>query len=173
MKKWLFIPIIVILVIAWFLISPIFIDKELNEASPLDSLTEDKKTELQLKVEEMKDEIVELEETMPFTSEIILKGDFNPSAHEVSGQALVIDAEKGKVLRFENFETINGPDLFIYLSSSLDNEDFIDLGKIKATKGNVNYELPEDINLEKYNKVLIWCVPFRVLFSYAELEEKN
>jgi len=45
----------------------------------------------------------------------------------------------------------------------------IDLGEIKATKGNVNYDIPEGTDLEKYNKVLVWCVPFRVLFSYSDL----
>jgi hypothetical protein len=46
--------------------------------------------------------------------------------------------------------------------------DYIDLGKIKATKGNVNYGIPSDVDLEKYDTVLVWCVPFEVLFSYAE-----
>jgi hypothetical protein len=73
-------------------------------------------------------------------------------------------------LRFENFETINGPKLHIYLASDLSADDYIDLGEIKATKGNVNYEIPDGTDLEKYNKVLVWCRPFKVLFSYSELE---
>ena len=83
---------------------------------------------------------------------------------------MIIDTPEGKVLRFEDFETVNGPDLFIYLSSDLNNNDFVNLGEIKATKGNVNYLLPKDIDLKKYNKVLVWCRAFRVLFSYAELK---
>ena len=74
-----------------------------------------------------------------------------------------------RILRFEDFETINGPELHIYLSSELGDERFIDLGKIKATKGNVNYDIPAGIDTSKYNKVLVWCKPFSVLFSYAEL----
>lgn len=104
------------------------------------------------------------------TARNIMEGNFIPGAHEVSGKAVVIENENKKILRFENFETINGPDLFIYLSSDLDNKEFIDLGKIKATKGNVNYQLPENVDLEKYNKVLVWCRAFRILFSYAELK---
>ena len=67
------------------------------------------------------------------------------------------------------YETINGPNLHIYLSADLEANDYIDLGKIKATKGNVNYMVDHSIDTEKYNKVLVWCVPFQVLFSYAEL----
>ena len=147
MKKvyWAVIALIFILPIAYYLISPLFIDIELNEASPLGTQAET-------------------------TSKTMLTGDFIPSAHEVSGKALILDAPEGKVLRFEDFETVNGPDLFIYLSSDLTNDDFIDLGEIKATKGNVNYILPENIDLEKYNKVLVWCRAFRVLFSYAKLK---
>ena len=147
MKKvyWAIIALIFILPVAYYLISPLFIDIELNEASPLGTQAET-------------------------ISKTMLTGYFIPSAHEVSGKALILDAPEGKVLRFEDFETVNGPDLFIYLSSDLTNDDFIDLGEIKATKGNVNYILPENIDLEKYNKVLVWCRAFRVLFSYTELK---
>jgi len=129
---------LIILPIAWYLLSPLFIDIELNESIPVASVS-------------------------------MLQGNFISSAHEVSGKALVLQTQEGKILRFEEFSTVNGPDLFIYLSSDLTNNDFINLGEIKATKGSVNYPLSEDINLTKYNKVLIWCRAFRVLFSYAEL----
>ena len=151
MKKiyWAVIALVIILPIAWYLLSPLFISIELNEDSPMESTENTAALEL---------------------PKALLEGNFVESAHEVSGKAIVIDTSNGKVLRFEDFETVNGPDLFIYLSSDLDNNDFIDLGKIKATKGNVNYQLPENVDLEKYNKVLIWCRAFRVLFSYAELK---
>ena len=68
-----------------------------------------------------------------------------------------------------SFETDNGPRLHIYLSAGLGDDDFIDLGPIRATKGNANYEVPAGVDIEKYRNVLVWCVPFGVLFSYAEL----
>jgi len=64
---------------------------------------------------------------------------------------------------------VNGPDLKIYLGSELGKNDYIDLGPILATKGSVNYELPDGIDTTKYSKVLVWCEAFGVLFSYAEL----
>ena len=82
----------------------------------------------------------------------------------------MVEENGKKLIRFENFETVNGPDVNIYLSSDLTNEDFIDLGDIKATRGNVSYKIPEGVDLDKYNKVLVWCVTFKVLFSYADLE---
>ncbi|MEK6843917.1 MAG: DM13 domain-containing protein [Nanoarchaeota archaeon] len=113
--------------------------------------------------------VVEKNENIPLTSDSLAEGIFIQSAHEVKGKALLIENEQKKILRFEDFETINGPDLHIYLASSLDAGDYIDLGAIKGTKGNINYDIPDGIDINKYNKVLIWCVPFKVLFSYAEL----
>lgn len=111
---------------------------------------------------------MEMQEEM-VSGGIISQGEFKPRAHGVEGKALLIEADEKKFIRFEDFETINGPNLHIYLSSELGNDDFIDLGEIKATKGDVNYEIPIGTDTEKYNKVLVWCKPFKVLFSYAEL----
>jgi hypothetical protein len=115
--------------------------------------------------------IISMDDKMPL-AKIISEGAFVESAHHVNGKALIIEEEDGsKILRFEDFDTINGPNLHIYLSNSLGNDDFIDLGNIRATKGNVNYDVPQGTDLEKYDKVLVWCVPFGVLFSYSDLEE--
>ncbi len=111
-----------------------------------------------------------MEEVMPSGPKITAQGSFMARAHEVAGRALLIEADATRTLRFEDFETINGPNLHIYLASDLSSDDFVDLGPIRATKGNVNYELSSDIDTSRYNKVLVWCVPFGVLFSYAELK---
>ncbi|MSS74010.1 hypothetical protein EXS72_00005, partial [Candidatus Pacearchaeota archaeon] len=67
---------------------------------------------------------------------------------EVSGSVKVIGLPNEKrVLRFENLDTSNGPDLYIYLATDTSADDFVDLGKIKATRGNVNYEIPVGIDL--------------------------
>ncbi len=100
----------------------------------------------------------------------ILSAQMIPSAHDVKGDIHVYQADGQRTLRFEDFETVNGPDLFIYLATDITAEDSISLGEIKATKGNVNYEIPPGIDLEKYDTVLVWCRAFKVLFSYGELK---
>jgi len=105
---------------------------------------------------------------------LVFQAPFTASAHEVEGRALLIknnDTNQNNTtytVRFENFKTINGPNLHIYLAADLEGKDYIDLGSIRATEGNVNYEVPAGTDIFKYNKVMVWCVPFRVLFSYAE-----
>ena len=149
----------------------------LEEDSPLvildDSLNEMdavKNAEFDAAMEDMKDKVIEMDDDMDSKANLIAEGDFKEKAHHVEGKALLIDDNGKKIVRFEDFDTLNGPALYIYLSSDLGDDDFVDLGPIKATKGNVNYEVPAGTNTDKYNKVLVWCRPFRVLFSYAELK---
>lgn len=90
--------------------------------------------------------------------------------HNASGKATVLHLEDGSaVLRFENFRVTNGPDLYVYLSTDRGASDFVDLGRLKASSGNQNYELPADIDLSKYDHVIIWCKAFSVYFGGAEL----
>ena len=174
-KKWFItIAAIIVLVIAWYLISPAFRTVELQETSPivndaLDTMTTEQKAEFDQAVEASQSETKEMEEVMPQTATILSQGTFEPRAHEVEGSAVLIQSDGEKILRFEDFDTINGPRLHVYLSTDLGTDDFIDLGPLKATKGNFNYELDPSIDTSKYNKVLVWCVPFSVLFSYAEI----
>lgn len=100
---------------------------------------------------------------------VLREADFIAKAHEVEGKAQLIKVGDDYTVRFEDFKSINGPDLKIYLATDASNDDFIDLGAIKATQGNVNYAVPAGTDTEKYDTVLVWCKAFGVLFSYAEL----
>ena len=91
--------------------------------------------------------------------------------HPASGIVRIFDTESGYVVRYEDYETINGPDLHVYLSKTLDAKEYIDLGPLKATKGNINYEVPLEVtDIGEYGYVLTWCKPFNVLFNYAEVK---
>lgn len=183
MKKALLVLILfLVLAVAWYLISPLFRVVEVNEPLPFDvedsGMMRDIETiepamreEFGRQMEAMSKKVMEKDEAMPEGPTIAAEGAFMPHAHDVEGVAKLVEQGENRIIRFEDFETVNGPNLHIYLASDLDSEDYIDLGPIKATKGNVNYEVDSAIDLEKYNKVLVWCVPFKVLFSYAELTE--
>jgi hypothetical protein len=47
---------------------------------------------------------------------------------------------------------------------------FIDLGSMKGNKGDQNYDIPADADLNKYKNVTIWCARFGVNFGQAVLE---
>jgi hypothetical protein len=50
-------------------------------------------------------------------------------------------------------------------------EDYIDLGSLKGNQGNQNYEIPVGTDLSQYQSVVIYCVPFHVVFATATLDQ--
>jgi hypothetical protein len=90
--------------------------------------------------------------------------------HNAEGIAKLIPLQDGSdILRLENLQVTNGPDLYVYLATDKSASDFVSLGKLKANNGNQNYNIPSQTDLTKYDTVLIWCRPFSVLFGSAEL----
>lgn len=107
----------------------------------------------------------------------IASGSFIDRSHPAEGTALVLtDGTEQRFLRFEDFATDNGPDLNVYLSTAAPDapagefdDDFVDLGDLKGNIGSQNYEIPPDVDLDRYRSVVIWCVRFGVAFGAAEL----
>jgi hypothetical protein len=109
---------------------------------------------------------------------IVAQGDFAgaDSFHQGAGGASIYHQGDRRVLRFENFSVTNGPDLHVILTrhpapGSRDDvgEEYIDLGALKGNMGNQNYEIPADVDLSEYPGVVIYCVPFHVVFATATL----
>ncbi len=99
-------------------------------------------------------------------------------SHPGEGEAFLLTDGTRTFLRFENFETDNGPGLRVYLSNVSNgvnspagefDDDFYSLGTLKGNVGDQNYEIPPEVDLTKYNTVAIWCDPFNVLFTVAEM----
>jgi hypothetical protein len=109
----------------------------------------------------------------------ITTGNFKSLAHETKGSASIYQLADGqRTLRLTQFETSNGPDVHVYLiaaeidkgSDAIKAAGFVDLGSMKGNKGDQNYEIPADTDLNKYTNVTIWCARFGVNFGQAALE---
>lgn len=137
---------IVVLAAGYYFISPLFINIKMDEALPVgggpasDLVTTSERAEV-----------------------------VGTAGHPASGYALIVEADGKKYLRYEDFKTINGPDIYVYLAKDLEAKEFVSLGKVKATEGNVNYEIPVGVNVSEYPYVLTWCKAFGVLFNHAKL----
>lgn len=153
MNKFIIVAVVVVIAgISIAFASPLFYDTEINEPIPSAMMKEDTM---------MKD--------IPKSYEGIFVG-VNDGIHNAEGQSKVILLDDGReILRLEDFKSTNGPDLYVYLSTDTDATDIVNLGKLKANVGNQNYEIPEGTDFKKYNKVLIWCKSFSVLFGSSEL----
>ncbi len=183
MKKIIIVIItLIILGVGYYAISPLFNEIEVDDALPNDiiqempsgveDLTDEQKQEFDKEMEEMKDmEVSDMDEEVPesLPEEITLFPVMGTKGHPASGYVRILKTETGSIVRYERFETINGPNLRVYLAKDLEASEFVDLGEIKGTKGNINYPVPEDVNIYDYKYVMYWCVPFSVLFNYAEI----
>jgi len=111
------------------------------------------------------------------TIETLAEGQFVSLDHGTSGNAVVLgDGTDQRFLRMTDFATDNGPDLNVYLTTtppdgeeSTFNDDFVDLGNLSGNVGDQNYEIPADVDLERYHTVVIWCVRFDSAFGAAQL----
>ena len=106
-----------------------------------------------------------------FTSQSIVfskQGEFVGLGHEAKGKAEIISVGKIAFLRFENFEVTNGPDLHVYMTTNGDATTGIDLGKLKGSIGDQNYEL-HGVDTKTYDTVVIYSQPFHVYFAEAKL----
>jgi hypothetical protein len=112
---------------------------------------------------------------------ILLTGKLLPHEHETSGTVAVLQLPDGsRVLRLENLDTSDGPDLKVWLSDAavvagragwhvFDDGSYRSLGSLKGNHGNQNYPIPADTKLEDFRSVVIWCDRFNVSFGAAQL----
>ena len=101
--------------------------------------------------------------------------------HASSGTVKILELANGsRILRFEGLDTSDGPDLHVWLTNApviegsggwyvFDDGAYLDLGALKANKGDQNYEIPAATELGDYSSVSIWCARFAVSFAAAEL----
>lgn len=156
MKKILITIIVIVLLGAgWYFISPLFINKVVNETLPVVENTE----------ENMTDEDLVLE--------VLKQGQFTgfDRVHTGSGTASVISIGGKNYIRFEeDFVVNNGPDLYVGLGQNGSYIKGSELGVLKGNMGSQNYELPEGVSPEE---VWIWCKAFSVPFAKAILTNTN
>ena len=172
------------LAFGYFGIHTLFIDEKVNEANPFvagagpSGLAADETTaEMADAMNDAMDESgvtgpLAVDEPMDAGVATLAEGAFVGRSHPTSGRALVITDGDRRFLRFEGFETDNGPDLNVYLATGPPDGspgDFIDLGDLKGNIGDQNYEIPEGANLSSHATVFIWCVRFGVAFGAAPL----
>jgi hypothetical protein len=97
--------------------------------------------------------------------------------HGTSGSAAVYVVEDGRrVLRIEDLDTSNGPDVYVYLSANPAagpegqfDDAYVNLGGLKGNIGDQNYEIPADVDVTQYLSVVIWCDRFNSAFGAADL----
>ena len=187
--------IIPVVWLAWWLLAPLFSDTEVNEAPPFphaaNAVIPDEMTmeQVELLMSDAASEPDKLEvDAMPAmpagqagSVTARLAGDFRgaDAFHRGSGTATIYEVADGEyTLRLDTFRVTNGPDLRVLLANAPDPEGYsdlnaagyVELGRLKGNVGAQNYEIEAGFDLSRAQSVVIFCNPFRVIFSVAPLD---
>ena len=179
--------------LAWWLLSPLFMTTEVYEEFPNAARAtipqgmsiSDVETTMalaaatDLPVDEAMPSMV-MEAETPVQDMIRAAGNFRDadSFHKGSGNATIYELGSGeRILRLDEFRVTNGPDLRVLLAyapdpeshGDLDDAGYHELAKLKGNVGAQNYDIPESVPLSDVESVVIYCKPFRVVFSVATL----
>lgn len=181
--------------VAWWLISPLFINTVVEEELPfeiptaaeMEDMSEEElakvSTEVMDAAAKMPDK--EMEEDMPKMADdaqpvVVAQGQFRDADefHKGSGTVTLYRLPDGThLLRFEDFRVTNGPQLHVLLANhaepvnrdDLQEAGYVDLGGLKGNVGSQNYEIGANITIDSVKSIVIYCKPFHVVFSTATL----
>ena len=179
--------------LAWWLLSPLFSTTEVYEDFPNaaratipEGMTIEE-VEVAMGVAAATDRSVDdampssvMESATPAQDLVKAAGSFRDadSFHKGSGNAVIYELSSGeRILRLDEFRVTNGPDLRVLLAytpdpesrSDLDEAGYHELAKLKGNVGAQNYDIPDTVSLSDVESVVIYCKPFRVVFSVATL----
>jgi hypothetical protein len=109
---------------------------------------------------------------------IIAQGSFYKVEVRGEGTAKLYRLPDGKrILRFDNFQTGENTDLFVWLSelpkpansAQAIGSPHVEISNLKSTIGSQNYEIPASIPTEKIKSVVIWCQPVQIAYAAVAL----
>jgi hypothetical protein len=113
---------------------------------------------------------------------VLARGELITHEHDSSGSVVVLELPDGsRVLRLEDLNTSNGPDLHVWITDApviegrdgwdvFDDGRYVDLGTLKGNIGSSNYPLPPEVDIAELSSVSVWCARFAVSFAAADLE---
>ena len=175
--------------LAWYLAAPLFISQRVDEQFPLTARAEIPADMTREQAEDVMAQAAKKDATategMPDTSPqpaVLFVGMFKDgdSFHKGEGKATIYRLPDGShLLHLEGFKVTNGPDLHVLLAGhpdpkerkDLESGNYVDLAKLKGNIGNQNYALPKELDPARYKSVVIYCLPFHVVFSTATLSK--
>ena len=179
--------LIPVLALGWYLLSPLFLSKTVEEEFPFafSAVVPDNMT--MGEIETIMSGMAKMDAPMESESaparagvDVLKSGEFTGADrfHKGSGVGTIYTQSDGSaLLRLEDFRVTNGPDLRVILSphpnpetsSEVLEDGYIEVGKLKGNIGNQNYALPAGTDPSIFNSVVIYCKPFKVVFSVASL----
>lgn len=110
-------------------------------------------------------------------STILKQGDFVSAKYNTQGTGTLLTKDGKTFLELNQaFQTDQGPDLFILLHQEVnptayDPSQYALVGQLSRNKGQQQYEIAAEVEIEQYQSIAIWCKKFNVTFGYAPLNQ--
>lgn len=167
-----------VLIVSWWLIEPFFVDDVVEETFSTSISEQQSSAPAPSAAATPADPATTATTAAPVPAgpQLIGSGSFvGLTGHDGTGDAGIFRLEDGSlVLRLENFDIDNGPDLELYLVPGKESYSpgggSLHLGALKGNVGNQTYEIPRDFALTPGPwTVLVWCEAFTVEFVGASL----
>ncbi len=102
-------------------------------------------------------------------------GPVRPMGHSARGRAALVELPDGsRVVTLEDFEISPGPKVEVWLvagpvDGDEDAKDPVNLGGLKGSRGNQQYDVPAGAKLPANLSVVFWCVPYSTVIAAADL----
>ena len=112
----------------------------------------------------------------PIAAKSIATGSFVTVDKTTRGQVKIVEENGRRYLELSsNFTTDSGPQVELILhrnskvSKSIRKRDYVTLSRLKRFNGKQRYIIPNNLDLDDFQSVAIWCRRFNVTFGYASL----
>lgn len=107
---------------------------------------------------------------------VVSSGQFVTVQKQSTGSAQIITKNGKRYLELSSdFRTSRGPDVKVVLSrqatvpDAIEEGSYVTLAPLQQFSGKQRYEIPNEIDLEEYASVALWCRQFNATFGYAPL----
>ena len=108
--------------------------------------------------------------------DVLATGRFVRVDKSTSGSVKIVESNGQRYLELlSDFRTSRGPQLEVILHrnqrvpNSIRRQDYITLSPLKSLTGTQRYLIPNNVDLNDFKSVAIWCRQFNVTFGYASI----
>jgi len=93
--------------------------------------------------------------------------------HHASGKvSFGMGMNDKQVLTLSDIKVDKVPDGYVYLTKNADRMQGVVLGMLKQFSGTVSFDLPDGVNPDDYDSVVIWCKKYNVEIGRAYFPQK-
>ncbi len=127
------------------------------------------------KANELNLELIEIQEKKELTFEENSRGEIFSLKENVFAQGSITFSEKeGKnYIELKDFKITNNKNLYLFFSTNVKGQSLVQITKLTANIGNLEYEIPTKVDLNIHKYILIRDTLNNENYAYSELKPNN